>query len=45
MSRSLILLILGLLVVIGGLVWLGSVDTRTAPTTVEKDMLNDAAAQ
>lgn len=45
MSRSLLLLILGLLVVVGGVIWLGSVDTRTAPQTVEKDMLNDAAAQ
>ncbi|WP_165374780.1 hypothetical protein [Sphingomonas montana] len=45
MSRSLILLILGLLLVVGIAVALGSVDTQVAPKTVEKDMLNEAAAQ
>ncbi|MBB5729512.1 MULTISPECIES: hypothetical protein [Sphingomonas] len=45
MSRSLILLIVGLLVVVGIAVALGSMDTKIAPKTVEKDMLNEAAAQ
>jgi len=45
MSRSLILLIVGLVVVVGLLVTLGTVDTAVAPKPVEKDMLNAAAAQ
>jgi hypothetical protein len=45
MSRNQILLIVGLLVVLGIAVILGSVDTRVAPKPVEKGMLNEAAAQ
>jgi len=45
MSRSLILLTVGLLVVVGIAITLGSVDTTVAPKPVEKGMLNEAAAQ
>lgn len=45
MSRSSLLLLLIVLVIIGVAVALGSVNTEVAPRTVEKDMLNAAAAQ
>lgn len=45
MSRSLILLIVGLLAIVGLLVALGTIDTHVAPKAVEKDMLNATAAQ
>jgi len=45
MSRSSLILIVVLVVLIGGVVWLSMVDTEVAPTRVEKAMLNEAAAQ
>jgi len=45
MSRNSLLLLLVAILLIGGAVALGSVDTRVPPRTVEKDMLNEAAAQ
>jgi hypothetical protein len=45
MSRSLLILILLLVVLIGGAVWLASMDTEVAPVRVEKAMLNEAVAK
>ncbi|WP_380874989.1 hypothetical protein ACFB49_02610 [Sphingomonas sp. DBB INV C78] len=45
MSRFGIILIVLLLVLIGGVVFLSTVDTEVPPARVEKAMLNEAAPQ
>ena len=45
MSRSILILVLVLVAIVGALVWLANVNTEVAPVTVEKAMLNEAAAK
>jgi len=45
MSRASLILIVLVIVLIGGAVLLANKDTEVAPVRVEKDMLNEAAAQ
>jgi hypothetical protein len=45
MSRSTILFILFLIVVLGGAFLLAGIDTEVAPVRVEKAMLNEVQAQ
>jgi hypothetical protein len=44
-SRPILILVLVLVIIVGGLVWLANVNTEVAPVTVEKAMLNEAAAK
>ena len=44
MSRSMLVLIVVLVALVGALVALASVNTEVAPARVEKAMLNEAAA-
>ncbi len=45
MSRSTLILVLILVLVVGGIVWLANINTEVAPVTVEKAMLNEAQAK
>lgn len=45
MSRSLLIIILLLVVLIGGAVWLSSMDSEVPQVRVEKAMLNEAVAK
>jgi len=45
MSRSTILLLLFLILIVGGAFLLAGIDTEVAPARVEKAMLNEAQAQ
>ena len=45
MSRSMLILILLLVIVVGGLIALANVNTEVTPVRVEKAMLNEAAAK
>lgn len=45
MSRSTILFVLFLILVVGGAVLLAGINTEVAPVRVEKAMLNEAQAQ
>jgi hypothetical protein len=45
MSRSSLVIVLVLVVLIGGAILLSTVNTEVAPRPVEKAMLNEAAAQ
>lgn len=42
MSRSMLVLILLLVIIVGGAIFLANVDTEVVPQRVEKEMLNDA---
>lgn len=45
MSRSLLILILIVVAVVGGIFALSSMNTEVPPTRVEKDVLNEALAK
>jgi hypothetical protein len=45
MSRSLVIILLLLVLLIGGVVWLSTIDTEQAPKRVEQDVTNEALAR
>jgi hypothetical protein len=44
MSRTVLILLLLLLVLVGGAIFLSTLDTEVAPTRVEQDVTNEALA-
>jgi hypothetical protein len=44
MSRSLLLILLLIVLLVGALVFLSTVDTEVAPTRIEQDVTNEALA-
>jgi hypothetical protein len=45
MSRPVLILVLILVLIVGGVLYLGTKNTEVQPQRVEKEMLNDAAAK
>ncbi|HJQ17249.1 MAG TPA: hypothetical protein VJR87_08485 [Allosphingosinicella sp.] len=45
MSRSVVIILLLLVLVVGGLVWLSTVDTEQAPKRIEQDVTNEVLAR
>lgn len=44
MSRSMLLILLLLVLLIGGLIYLSTIDTEVAPRQIEQDVTNEALA-
>jgi len=45
MSRFMVIILLLLVLLIGGLVWLSTIDTEVAPQRIEQDVTNEALAK
>ena len=45
MSRTTVIILILILLILGGLFWLSTVDSEVAPTTIEQDVTNEALAQ
>ena len=45
MSRTALLFLILLVLIIGGVIYLANLDTEVAPTRIEQDVTNEALAQ